>query len=163
MILAKVCLIGAPGVGKTSLVKRFVDRIFDERYLTTVGVKVDKKQVTVDEKDVTLMIWDLAGEDEFESVPMKYMRGAAAFILVADGCRGQTLAKAEELRQRIEEQFGSLPFVAAINKSDLAESWDHAAFEQFASRWHSLRTSAKSGAGVDELFQDVARRVVQAL
>jgi hypothetical protein len=163
MILAKVCLIGAPGVGKTSLVKRFVDRIFDERYLTTVGVKVDKKQVRVGQREVTLMIWDLAGEDEFESVPLKYVRGASAFILVADGCRGRTLTKAEELRRRIEEQFGSIPFVAAINKSDLGESWDHAALERFASQWDWVRTSAKSGAGVDDLFLAVARRIVQAL
>jgi len=160
MIFAKVCLIGAPGVGKTSLVKRFVDQIFSEQYLTTVGVKVDKKKVEIDQQEITLMIWDLAGEDEFEAVPMKYLRGAAGFILVADGCRGQTFAKAEELRQRIEDQFGPLPFVAAINKSDLSESWDLEALQQYASDWHFLRTSARNNSGVEELFLDIARRVV---
>ncbi|MBL8233335.1 MAG: GTP-binding protein [Bryobacterales bacterium] len=160
MIFAKVCLIGAPGVGKTSLVKRFVDRIFDERYLTTVGVKVDKKLVRVDQQEVTLMIWDLAGEDEFETIPMKYVRGASGFILVVDGCRAQTFEKGEEIRQRIEEEVGPLPFVGAVNKSDLAEHWDMDLVHRHTAQWHALRTSAKTGAGVDDLFQEIARRVM---
>ncbi|MCS7023421.1 MAG: GTP-binding protein [Bryobacteraceae bacterium] len=163
MTYAKVCLIGAPGVGKTSLVKRFVDQIFDERYLTTVGVKVDKKTLRVEARDLTLMIWDLAGEDDSESIPLKYVRGAAAYILVADGCRPQTFEKAEQMRQRIDHEIGPLPFVGAVNKSDLAESWDQPAVRRYLPQWGALCTSAKTGAGVEKLFQEIARRALSAL
>ena len=64
MIQKKVALLGAPGVGKTSLVRRFVESLFDESYLRTIGVKIDKKRVSVGGQDVTLMLWDVAGAEE---------------------------------------------------------------------------------------------------
>ena len=66
MIQKKICMIGTSGVGKTSLVSRFVQSIFADKYLTTVGVKIDKKIVTVDGTEMTLMIWDLAGDDDYQ-------------------------------------------------------------------------------------------------
>jgi nucleoside-triphosphatase THEP1 len=63
MIQKKVCMVGTSGVGKTSLVAKFVHSIFSDKYLTAVGVKIDKKTVTVDGNEVMLMIWDLAGDD----------------------------------------------------------------------------------------------------
>ena len=65
MLQKKICLLGAFSVGKTSLIQRFVSSLFDDKYLTTVGVKIDKKIVTVDQQEIMLMIWDLAGEDDY--------------------------------------------------------------------------------------------------
>lgn len=94
----KVCMLGAFSVGKTSLVKRFVQSIFSETYLTTVGVKIDKKNVVLSDRIVTLILWDLAGEDDIASLRMSYLRGSAGYVLVADGTRPSTLEIALSLR-----------------------------------------------------------------
>ena len=94
MIQKKICTIGAFAVGKTSLIRRYVDSIFSEKYLTTVGVKIDKKPVNVLGQDVTLILWDIHGEDDFQEINMNYLRGSSAYILVVDGTRYSTLEKA---------------------------------------------------------------------
>ena len=91
MIQKKICLLGGFGVGKTSLVSRYVHSIFSDKYLTTVGVKIDKKSVTLDGTVVDLVIWDIYGQDDYQKVRMSYLRGAAGYLLVADGTRRSTL------------------------------------------------------------------------
>ena len=90
----KICMVGAFSVGKTSLVKRYVESVFSESYLTTVGVKIDKKTVIAADRTVNLILWDLAGEDDISSLRMSYLRGAAGYVLVADGTRPATLGMA---------------------------------------------------------------------
>src|SRR5271156_4987192 len=114
MLKKKICMVGEFGVGKTSLVRRFVDSMFDERYLSTVGVKIDRKDVTVGSESVTLMLWDLAGEDGVAELNTSHLRGASGYILVVDGCRAMSLAKAVELQERITRQLGPLPFVLVL-------------------------------------------------
>ena len=97
MLQKKICLLGAFGVGKTSLTRRFVDSIFSDTYLTTVGVKIDKKTVAVNGNTVNLLIWDIAGEDEVSAVRTSYLRGAAGYLLVVDVTRAQTLAVAKSI------------------------------------------------------------------
>ena len=110
-------------MGKTSLVKRFIESVFSEAYLTTVGVKIDKKTVELPHRTVTLILWDLAGEDDISSLRMSYLRGSAGYLLVADGTRPATLDVALSLRGRVEAQSGPLPFGLLLNKNDLAEEW----------------------------------------
>jgi small GTP-binding protein len=124
MLKKKICMVGQFGVGKTSLIRRFVDSMFDERYLTTLGVKIDRKDVTVGSESVTLMLWDLAGEDDLAQLNASHLRGASGYILVVDGCRAASLAKAVELQQRIARQLGPLPFVLVLNKADLRDHWE---------------------------------------
>ena len=119
----KICMLGGFSVGKTSLVKRYVQSIFSETYLTTVGVKIDKKTVDLSDRIVNLILWDLAGEDDINTFRMTNMRGAAGYVLVADGTRPSTLDVALSLRQRVEAEYGPLPFVLLLNKSDLKEQW----------------------------------------
>ena len=85
MLQKKICMLGGFSVGKTSLVKRYVESVFSETYLTTVGVKIDKKTVNLDDRAVTLILWDVAGEDDISTVRMTYLRGCAGYVLVADG------------------------------------------------------------------------------
>ena len=113
MIQKKVCMLGATGVGKTSLVSRFVRSMFSDKYQTSVGVKVDKKTVTIGEDPVTLVLWDIYGEDAFQSVRASYLRGAAGYLLVADGTRQLTLETARSLQKTAEEAAGHVPFVLA--------------------------------------------------
>ena len=119
----KICMLGGFSVGKTSLVRRYVASIFSETYLTTVGVKIDKKTVERSGRTVNLILWDLAGEDDIASLRMSYLRGAAGYVLVADGTRPATLDVALSLRERVETEYGSLPFVLLLNKHDLIEQW----------------------------------------
>lgn len=160
MTSRKICLLGASAVGKTSLVRRFVQGIFDDRYLTTVGVKIDKRAVDIEGEAVNLILWDLSGEDEFSQLQMSYLRGAAGYLLVADGLRPATLAKVIELEQRARTEQGRRPFVLALNKADRAEDWrlDSAEIESLESQgWPILRTSALSGDGVEAALLQLAK------
>lgn len=162
MIQKKICLLGAFAVGKTSLVSRFVKSIYSDQYLTTVGVKVDKKPVTLSDKEINLIVWDLAGEDEFQKVSMDYLRGAAGFLLVADGTRLSTLETARMLRQRVGETIGEIPFVLIINKADLQTEWeidDQAIADCQAANWNVIKSSAKTGEGVEEAFKLLAEKI----
>jgi small GTP-binding protein len=158
----KICLLGAFAVGKTSLVARFVKSIYSEAYLTTVGVKVDKKPVLVDGQEVNLLVWDLAGEDEFQKVELAYLRGAAGYLLVADGTRRATLETARQLVRRVTQTHGPLPFIFVVNKADLLTDWeiDEAMLSECAQAgWRILHASAKTGAGVEEAFQMLATEI----
>ena len=159
MLQKKICLLGAFGVGKTSLVRRFVDTIFSDAYLTTVGVKIDKKLITVGSEQMALILWDIAGEDDIAAVRVSYLRGAAGYLLVIDGTRPETLDTAVSIQARVDAEIGSVPFVALLNKADLEEDWT-ISMERIAqleaAGWQFRRTSAKTGAAVEETFQELA-------
>jgi small GTP-binding protein len=164
MIQKKICMVGSFGVGKTSLVSRYVRSIFSEKYLTTVGVKIDKKPISVEGKDVTLVLWDLAGEDAHTVIKPAHLRGGSGYILVVDGLRRATLDVAIDLQGRVQEAMGPVPFVCVINKADLRPEWQikDADLEGIASRgWNWLETSARTGDGVEELFQQLATAMLK--
>ena len=106
MLQKKICMLGGFSVGKTSLVKRYVHSVFSETYLTTVGVKIDKKTVTLPDRTVNLILWDLAGEDDINSLRMTNVRGAAGYVLVADGTRSSTLDVALSQHERQLTEIG---------------------------------------------------------
>jgi small GTP-binding protein len=163
VIQKKICMLGAYAVGKTSLVARFVRSIFSEKYHSTVGVKIDKKTVTIGGREVSLILWDLAGEDDFYQVRVSYLRGSAGYLLVADGMRRSTLEKAIELQQRAEAEIGKVPFILLINKLDLIDDWEinEADLKELSAKgWHAVSTSAKSGVGVNEAFHAIAGRTL---
>jgi small GTP-binding protein len=158
----KICLLGAIGVGKTSLTRRYVASIFSDAYLTTVGVKIDKRSVQVGAHEVNLVIWDIAGEDEVSAVRTSYLRGAAGYLLVVDVTRAQTLAVAQSIQARVAAEIGDIPFLCLLNKIDV-EDWDigEAPIETLrAAGWTIERTSAKTGEGVEAAFTELAQRIV---
>jgi hypothetical protein len=163
MLQKKVCILGGFGVGKTSLVRRYVQSIFSDTYLTTVGVKIEKKMVNVGAADVALILWDIAGEDEVTTIRTSYLRGAAGYFLVVDVTRGETLEVAKSIQARVTAEIGSVPFLFLFNKSDLKEDWEIQ--EQHLEDLKDagcdvLRTSAKTGEGVEEAFQALTKRMV---
>jgi small GTP-binding protein len=163
MLQKKICMLGSFAVGKTSLVRRFVESIYSDVYQTTVGVKIDKKIVKVGEKEVSLVLWDIYGEDDYQKMRWTYLRGASGFLLVADGTRKATLEKAVSLEQRAREEAGAIPFVLVINKSDLLRDWelDPALESQLAAQeWSILRTSAKTGDGVEKAFALLTQKML---
>ena len=165
MLQNKICMLGGFGVGKTSLVSRFVSSIFSDRYLTTVGVKIDKKKVSLDSGEMTLMLWDIYGQDEFQTVRDSYLRGATGYLLVADGTRYSTLDTAVVLQKRAESVIGSVPFLLLLNKRDLDREWqvDEQTLVTLADQgWRVVKTSAKTGEGVEDAFTTLAREMAIA-
>ncbi len=162
MIRKKVCLIGTSAVGKTSLAKRFVQGIFSEKYLTTIGVKIDKKVVQVGGEPLELLIWDLNGEDRFQRLSLSYLRGMSGYLLVVDGTRATSLDIAQQLQERVQQEVGPVPFLVLLNKHDLVDDWEleeqHLAPLK-AEGWRMLETSAKSGTAVEEAFLELAHLV----
>lgn len=165
MIQKKVCMLGTFAVGKTSLVRRFVESIYSDKYHTTIGVKIDKKLVQLENSELMLILWDIEGtETEFE-LRKSYLRGAAGYLLVADGTRQDTLYKALALQTRVEEIVGPLPFLLLMNKADLADQWSISERETTALKekgWEVIQTSAKTGLGVEEAFHALAKKLAEA-
>jgi small GTP-binding protein len=162
----KICVIGEFGVGKTSLISQYVRSIFSEKYHTTIGVKIDKKQVAVDDSEVTLIIWDIAGESEFGSMKPNYLAGASGYLLVADGTRPGTIDAAMSLQQRVSSILGPVPFILALNKADLTERWAVGPGSLDTLKltgWDVRSSSAKTGDGVEDIFLELSRRLIQGV
>lgn len=165
MIQKKICLLGGFAVGKTSLIRRFVTGMFSELYQTTIGVTIEKKTLLVGEQDVTLMIWDLYGEDDFQKMRESYLRGSSGYILVADGMRRSTLETAEALHQLAQSTLGPVPFMLIVNKADQLKEWeiDEAALARLRHKgWLIFTGSAKTGDGVPELFMRLTQTLLEA-
>jgi small GTP-binding protein len=159
----KICMLGAFAVGKTSLVRRYVDSIFSDTYLSTVGVKIDKHVVTVGDETLNLILWDIAGEDDVSSVRMSYLRGASGYFLVVDGTRAVTLDVARSIQERAESEIGSVPFIALVNKLDVRNEWtvaQESLDELENAGWSVALTSARTGEGVEEAFHTLAERML---
>jgi hypothetical protein len=164
MIQKKVCMVGVQGTGKTSMVQRFVYSLFSERYHSTVGVKIDRKVVTAGGTQVTLLLWDVEGRTADQEVPASYVRGAHAVLYVADGTRRATFEQLPQLREVVRSTVADVPSLVALNKSDLADQWaltqrDEASLADAGLR--HVRTSAKTGTGVEDAFQWIAEEVLR--
>ena len=159
MIAHKVCLLGSFAVGKTSLVRRFVETLFSDTYQTTVGVKVDKKVIEVQGQPVTLVLWDIQGVEEGEPLRRSYLRGAHGYLVVCDGTRGETLAQCLEIADKAKASIGDVPSLLLVNKADLQDQWEIPLEVLDGLRgkgWRILETSAKDGRNVEEAFQLLA-------
>lgn len=158
-------MLGSFSVGKSSLVRRFVESIFDEQYHTTIGVKVDKKVVKAGGEDVTLVLWDIHGEDIYQKMRMSYLRGMSGYLLVIDGTRRQTLIDALSLSERVMQEVGRVPAVLVLNKSDLMDQWEVDEGQQaklVKDGWTIVRTSAKNNESVEKVFMQLTEAMLKA-
>ncbi|MEN8129565.1 MAG: Rab family GTPase [Pseudomonadota bacterium] len=165
ILTKKVCLIGDFAVGKTSLVSRFVHNIFSDRYLTTIGVKIDTKQLTISGLgSIKLVLWDIAGTNRFSTMDTHYLRGATAYLLVVDGTRRDTLDTALQLKKTADRFLNSPPFVMIFNKTDLQDEWEitDADIQRLHKEgWKILSASAKQGSNVKHAFDLIASSLLQ--
>jgi small GTP-binding protein len=160
MISKKIILTGSFGVGKTSLFNRFIYQEFNDKYLTTIGVKVNKKQVKVDDKEISLLVWDIAGEISQDKVPSSYFLGASGIVYVMDLSRPMTLKNLESdylfLRELLP--LGIIKIVG--NKRDLVTDAQIAELSKDLTRSIDYLTSAKTGENVEQLFFDLAKSLI---
>ena len=164
MIKKKVCMLGSFAVGKTSLVQRFVNSIFSEKYHTTIGVKIDQKLIKIDDNDVNLMLWDIHGEDEFQKVKPAYIMGSSGYFIVMDGTRRNSIETGLALREMVEKTIGNVPFILLINKVDLIDNWEIKTedIEGLKKRGTEvILTSAKTGDAVEEAFISLTRQMLK--
>jgi small GTP-binding protein len=160
MISKKVILTGSFGVGKTSLFNRFIYQEFNDKYLTTIGVKVNKKQVKVDDKEVSLLVWDIAGEISQDKVPSSYFLGASGIVYVMDLSRPMTFKNLEADYLFLKElmPLGVIKIVG--NKRDLVTDAQIEEIQKNLPRTIDCITSAKTGENVDKLFFDLAKSLL---
>jgi hypothetical protein len=161
-IAKKICMLGDFGVGKTSLVARFVRNTFSDRYLTTVGVKVDSKLVEAGGSSVKLVIWDIAGKSALDTLNQSYLRGASGLILVVDGTREPTLRSALYLQMQANSVLNTPPAVLLVNKLDLIDKWEilPATIAELRKTIPVFETSARTGDGVEAAFAELAGRLI---
>jgi small GTP-binding protein len=166
-IVSKVCLVGDFAVGKTSVAERYVNNHFSEKYLTTVGVKIDTREMEIPDLGVThkLVIWDIAGSDRFDETQMAYLRGASGVLYVADGTRSDTLRSLVYLKEQISDRHGGMPSIALVNKTDLTTEWeiDDGRVAELGAEFDGVfKTSAKTGEAVEEAIATLSRRILEA-
>jgi len=162
-ITKKVCLLGDFAVGKTSLVRRFVYSIFEDRYLATIGVRVSRKVLHLpgnaanEETTLNLMLWDMAGSDVFTRVRSSYLRGASGVVLVCDLTRAETLSSLSGYIATLNDLNMQTALILAANKCDLTDQaqLSMAEIEDFIAPLAIpyYLTSAKDGTAVDAVFE----------
>lgn len=160
MIKRKVILTGSFGVGKTSLFNRFVYSKFDEKYLTTIGVKVDKKSMEVEGEEVTLLLWDIAGEISQDKVPNSYFLESSAIIYVFDLTRPSTYANLEFDINHLNEKVPGAIVKIVGNKKDMISDEELQTVMQDVHQMPDIVTSAKTGENVEQLFVDIAKSLI---
>ena len=165
LIKKKICLLGDVGVGKSSLIRRFVENLFDDSYLSTIGVKVSQKKISLsDSLEVLLMIWDVEGASNADDINRNYMTGASAAILVADLTRLQTIETCDGIMQSFRNVNPETAIILAGNKSDLITS-KHPGYGLFKETAKKLGvafcyTSAKNGENVEDCFKQISNMMI---
>ncbi|MBE9183906.1 GTP-binding protein [Microcoleus sp. LEGE 07076] len=172
-ISKKMCMIGDFGVGKTSLIRRFVDRQFSDEYLSTVGVKISRKSLELEgikeRENVTaqLLIWDLEGHTKFKGIAPTYLQGASGVLIVADVSRTETVERISEHIKLFSSVNPKGSIIIALNKVDLIDEEKLALLVEIS---HALgqdkviavyTTSAKTGKDVDQIFHKLAYTMVE--
>ena len=166
VIQKKVCMLGGFSVGKTSLIRRYVEGIFDEKYLSTIGVWISRKLVQNNDRNVNLVIWDLAGGDDYLKSNTNYLRGAAGAIIVCDLTRRDTLLYLINYAQQMMNVNPKATLVFVGNKADLVderaisdEELSHVAGEYDSA---FFMTSAKTGQNIEEVFSKITEKMLNS-
>jgi len=163
--IIKLCLLGDGAVGKTSLVRRYVYDVFDDKYLISFGTKVSKKSIKVGDAEIDLMIWDILGQKSHEALHAAYYRGAAGAFAVCDYTRPETVRNLKSWLGSFRSVVGEMPVMILSNKADLERKISLKEIEEFGKEVGCtvLETSAKSGLNVELAFQEMGKRLLEAV
>lgn len=165
----KVCVIGDFSVGKTSLVRRYVLGEFSDEYKATLGVDIYKFSDRIDvpgagQQEINLIIWDVEGRPEKTSLLDTYLRGASGTLVIGDITRENAVESLHEHAEHFHRIVPGRPVVFALNKADLLNGGKTPVDAGNLERSYDtvvMRTSAKSGTEVPELFRALAERIIK--
>lgn len=163
----KMVLFGNTNVGKTSLVERFINDKFEENYLSTLGYNVYEKWVSYDGKILSLMIYDIGGQERFAELRMKYAQGANTAFIVYDITDKLSFASLKNWRMDLFQFAGEIPFIIIGNKKDREDAREvpmelAVEYAQELGAQKFLETSARTGEGVEEAFKELAITTYQS-
>lgn len=161
MISKKIILTGSFGVGKTSLFNKFIYNKFDDKYLTTIGVKVNKKSIEIEGKEISLLLWDIAGEVSQDKIPNSYFLGSSGIIYVFDLTRPSTYRNIASDIEYLNGMANDAIIKVVGNKSDLVTSDQIADIKETISNKWDIITSAKTGENVEDLFYSIGKAFVK--
>jgi len=161
MVSRKVILTGSFGVGKTSLFSRFIHNTFSDRYITTIGVKVDKKSMKIEGQDLSILLWDIAGEVTQDKVPRSYFLGASAIIYVFDLSRPSTYKNIQVDIDYLKKLLPNALIKIVGNKLDLMDADKIEQIEAGLPQPSDILTSAKEGDNVEDLFLSIGRAFIE--
>lgn len=156
----KVVLVGHFGVGKSSLVRRFVQNTFSDNYIVTIGVHILKKEIKINDLDLTLIIWDIEGKDDIEKVRSSYLLGTSGFIYVIDPTRPQTFERFNDEKAFIIENFPTAQLVSVANKIDLIDVEEFKIILAEKEINIDYFSSAKLGTEVENVFQTIGMKMI---
>lgn len=163
--IVKLCLLGDGAVGKTSLVRRFVFDVFDDKYLMSFGTKVVKKTVDMDGTELDLLIWDILGQRTQDSLHAAYYKGATGALAVCDFTRPDTMKNLRSWLGNFRSVVGNMPTVILGNKSDLEKRFTLTELEEFGKSvgCDVMETSAKTGLNVEASFVELGKKLLERL
>lgn len=158
----KVVLLGHFGVGKTSLMRRFVENAFSEEYKVTLGVQIQKKEVKLTErKIISLIIWDIEGNTTVKNTRSSYLLGTSGFIYVFDATRIDTFSELKDEIAYLKEQFPKAKIKTIANKVDLVNKSSLSDLLSTKEIQCDYYTSAKTGEMVNEMFEALAKDIIE--
>ncbi|XP_016144360.1 ras-related protein Rab-23 [Sinocyclocheilus grahami] len=166
-VAIKVVVVGNGAVGKSSMIQRYCKGIFTKDYKKTIGVDFLERQIIVNGEDVRLMLWDTAGQEEFDAITKAYYRGAQACVLVFSTTDRESFEAISSWREKVEMEVGDIPTVLVQNKIDLLDDTviKNEEAEGLAKRLklRFYRTSVKEDLNVNEVFKYLADKYLQRL
>jgi len=171
-VSSKICFVGDGGVGKTSLICRFVHDLFDDKYLATIGTKVSRKEIVLDYPDKNLrfkmdaMIWDIMGQKAFRGMLQgSYFHGAKGILGVCSLTDLDSLKNLNDWIESVKAVVGEIPIVLLANKNDLKNEvqFDDGYLKEMANSLNAtyLYTSAKTGENVGQAFSNIAKQMIK--
>lgn len=157
----KIVLVGHFGVGKSSLIRRFVKNTFSDDYLVTIGVHIVKKTVEIENEEITLIIWDIEGKEDMQKLRPSFLLGTSGFIYVFDSTRESTYQNLANEITFIETNYPKINLVTVANKIDLLEKTELFKIVDNPNLRVDYFSSAKTGENVELIFNVIAKNFLK--